>query len=145
MQDSKLYVFTEPLSIFVNHLAGSMGVDFVTQSVDGYQVQTPDLPNFPISVDPVSMQNTFALTTNRGQFPGTPGTKYKAWAIVTPAILQAEQVEDEEGGSSWQVMHYGGDVLIGQNIEFEGGDAFPPVYFTPKREVFNKSAWTTAR
>lgn len=145
LQDSKLYVFTEPLSIFVNHLAGSMGVDFVTQSVDGYQVQTPDLPNFPISVDTVSAQNTFALTTNRGQFPGTPGTKYKAWAIVTPAIQQAERVEDEEGGSSWQVLQYGGDVLIGQNIEFEGGDPFPPVYFTPKREVFNKSAWTTAR
>ena len=145
LQNSKLYVFTEPLDKFVNHLAGSMDVDFENQTVDGYQVQTPDLPNIPISVDPVGAQNTFALTTNRGQFPGTPGTKYKAWAIVTPAILQAERVEDEEGGSSWQVMQYGGDVLIGQNIEFEGGDAFPPVYFTPKREVFDKSAWTTAR
>lgn len=145
LQNSKLYVFTEPLDKFVNHLAGSMDVDFENQTVDGYQVQTPDLPNIPISVDPVGAQNTFALTTNRGQFPGTPGTKYKAWAIVTPAILQAEQVEDETGGSSWQVLQYGGDVLIGQNIEFEGGDAFPPVYFTPKREVFDKSAWTTAR
>ena len=145
LQNSKLYVFTEPLDKFVNHLAGSMDVDFENQTVDGYQVQTPNLPNIPISVDTVGAQNTFALTTNRGQFPGTPGTKYKAWAIVTPAILQAEQVEDETGGSSWQVLQYGGDVLIGQNIEFEGGDAFPPVYFTPKREVFDKSAWTTAR
>lgn len=145
LQDSKLYVFTEPLDKFVNHLAASVDVDFEQQTVDGYQVQTPDLPNIPISVDPVGAQNTFALTTNRGQFPGTPGTKYKAWAIVTPAIQQAERVEDEEGGSSWQVMQYGGDVLIGQNIEFEGGDPFPPVYFTPKREVFDKSAWTTAR
>ena len=145
LQAAKIYAFTEPLDKFVNHLSGSMNVQFEQQTVSGYTVLTPDLPNLPISVDPVGAQNTFALTTNRGRFPGTPGVKYKAWAIVTPAIQQAERVEDEEGGSSWQVMQYGGDVLIGQNIEFEGGDAFQPVYFTPKREVFNKSAWTTAR
>ena len=146
LQAAKMYVFTEPLSKFVNHLAGSMDVDFVTQSVDGYQVQTPDLPNLTIDIDIVDQeQGKVAMTTTRGRFPGTPGVKYKAWAIVTPAILRAEQVEDETGESSWQVTQTGGDVLIGQNIEFEGEDVFSPVYFTPTREVFDKSVWKTAR
>lgn len=141
---AKLYVFTDTLDKFINHVAGSMDVDFNTETVDGYSVQTLDLPNSAITATEVN-NGRFSLNIAGRVFPGAAGAKYKAWAIVTPQISNAEQVEDEEGNTTIQTVQYGGDVLIAQNMDFSAGDEFPPIYFTKKREVFDKSVWTTAR
>lgn len=146
LQASRLYAFTEPLDKFINHLSGSIDVTFTNQMISsGHVIQTPVLPYEELTATYDGLQNIVTVTTSDGKYPGATGTKYKAWAIVTAAISDTEQVEDETGESSSQTVQYGGDVLIGQNIEFEGGDDFPPVYFTPKREVFDKTVWTTAR
>lgn len=144
IQAAKLYVFTDTLDKFINHLAGSVDVDFVNQTVGQYTVQLPDLPSADLTLS-VYANGQFFVNVNGNVYPGESGTQYKAWAIVTPAISQSEQVEDEEGNITTQTVQYGGDVLIAQNINFSAGDTFSPIYFTRKREVFDKSVWTTAR
>ena len=64
---------------------------------------------------------------------------------MTTQLAVSEQVEDEEGNQSTQTVQYGGDELLAQNMDFAAGDDFPPIYFTLKREVFDKSVWTTAK
>lgn len=144
IQAAKLYVFTDTLDKFINHLAGSVNVDFVNETVGQYTVQLPDLPSADLTLS-VYANGQFFVNVNGNVYPGVSGTQYKAWAIVTPAISQSEQVEDEEGNITTQTVQYGGDVLIAQNINFSAGDTFSPIYFTRKREVFDKSVWTTAR
>lgn len=146
IQNAKLYVFTEPLDKFINHLAGSLDdISFVSSGTsNGYTVQVPNLSSVALSVSSVS-NGRFSVGVSGGVFPGTSGTKYKAWAIVTPQIAVTEEVEDETGESSTQTVQYGGDVLIAQNMEFSAGDTFSPIYFTRKREIFEKTAWVTAR
>lgn len=136
---ARLYVFTEKLDKFINHLAGSIDVDW-----NGTSEQTPDLPYADIDVSGVE-NNRFYLSIEDDKFPGVEGTRYKAWAIVTTQLAVSEQVEDEEGNESTQTVQYGGDVLLAQNMDFAAGDTFPPIYFTPKREVFDKSVWKTAK
>lgn len=137
--NARLYVFTERLDKFINHLAGSIDIDW-----NGTTEQTPDLPYTSLDISLVE-GNQFYLSIDGGKFPGTEGTQYKAWAIVTTQLAVSEQVEDEEGNQSTQTVQYGGDVLLAQNMDFAAGDDFPSIYFTPKREVFDKSVWTTAK
>ena len=144
LQAAKLYVFTQTLDKFINHLSGSIDIDFNSQTVDGKVIQTPDLPDAELVLSQVS-GGAFSLQTEGGTLPGAAGTQYKAWAIVTPQLSQSEEVEDEEGNQTTQTVQYGGDVLLAQNMDFSAGDTFPPIYFTKKREVFDKSVWTTAR
>lgn len=143
IQAAKLYVFTDTLDKFINHLAGSVDVDFISQNVGQYTVQLPDLPSAELTVSAL-VNGQFTVSVAGNVFPGESGTQYKAWAIVTPAISQSEQVEDEEGNVTTQTVQYGGDVLIAQNINFSAGDTFSPIYFSRKREVFDKSVWKTA-
>ena len=144
LQAAKLYVFTDTLDKFINHLSGSLDIDFDEQTVDGYTIQTPDLPSADLVIRNYS-GGSFSISLNEDEFPGTSGTQYKAWAIVTPQLAESEQVEDEEGNLTTQTVEYGGDVLLAQNMNFSAGATFPPIYFTKKREVFDKSAWTTAK
>lgn len=137
--NARLYVFTERLDKFINHLAGSIDIDW-----NGATEQTPDLPYASLDISS-GEDNQFYLGIDGGKFPGAEGTQYKAWAIVTTQLAVSEQVEDEEGNQSTQTVQYGGDVLLAQNMDFAAGDDFPPIYFTPKREVFDKSVWTTAK
>lgn len=141
---AKLYVFTDTLDKFINHVAGSKNVTFDSQTVGDWTVQTLALPSVDIELSSLS-NGRFSIGVSGDVFPGTSGTKYKAWAIVTSAISETEEVEDETGESATQTVQYGGDVLIAQNMDFEGGELFPLIYFTRKREVFDKSVWTTAR
>ena len=144
IQAARLYVFTERLDKFINHVSGSIDVSFNTEATEPYTVQTLDLPSTGLDVSELT-NGQFSIGADGGVFPGDAGTNYKAWAIVTAQIADTEQVEDEEGNQGSQTVQYGGDVLIAQNMDFSAGDSFPPIYFTKKREVFDKSVWTTAR
>ena len=142
-QGVKLYVFTERLDAFINHLTGSIDVAFITETINGNQVQIPDLPSGELNATVGVGQFTIELAG--GVMPGESGVQYKAWAIVTPMIERSESVEDEEGNITTQTVQYGGDVLLAQNMDFSAGDNFSPIYFTKKREVFDKSLWKTAK
>ena len=76
---------------------------------------------------------------------GTAAASGKAWAIVTPQTTTTEQVEDEEGDVTTQTVTHGGDLLIGENIDIEQGQAISPVYFCKKREVFDQTVWKDLR
>ena len=143
-QGVKLYAFTERLDRFINHLTGSVDVNFINQTLDGNQIQIPDLPNSELSITDVD-NGQFSIALAGGVLPGESGVQYKAWAIVTPQISHSEQVEDEQGNVTAQTVQYGGDVLLAQNMDFSAGDSFPPIYFTKKREVFDKSVWIANR
>ena len=124
---AKLYVFQEPLNKFIDHVEGSLDIDFGSATA------------YDITVSAVS-DGKFTVTAGNFAVSG------KAWAICTPQTEGTpETVEDEEGDVYEQTPVYGGDVLLAQNMDISAGDAFPTIYFTKKREVFNKSVWTDIR
>ena len=122
---AKLYIFDEPLNKFIYHAESAPNIDLsVMNAYDievGYSSEhvTVSAANFPVSG--------------------------KAWAIVTGQTEETTTVEDEQGNVTTQTIQKGGDVLIAQNGDFAAGDAFPTVYFTKKREVFDKSVWIANR
>ena len=118
---AKLYVLPEPLNKFTDSFAAA-GIDLST------------LP----SADITAGGNQISVV---GGMPAAG----KAWANVTAQTTETEQVEDARGNVVTQSVTKGGELLIGQNMEFSAGDAFPVVYFTKKREVFNKTVWKDIR
>ena len=130
--DSKLtaylYVFNVPLNKFIDHVEGSIDTNF-----------NIDYTGYPITV---SVTNTgFSISLNSGTFP-KPG---QAWAICTPQWNESIDVEDEQGNQTTQVIQHGGDVLLAQNGAFTDDDTFETIYFTKKREVFDKTVWKANR
>lgn len=124
---AKLYIFDEPLNKFINHIEGSLDIDF-TQAT-GYDIRVSQLND--------SGQFTVSRFSANNIFP----VAGKAWAICTQQHNESETVEDEQGHETTQTVQYGGDVLVAQNMDFAAGDAFPTVYFTKKKEVFDKTVW----
>lgn len=122
---AKLYVFPNELNKFTDHVEAFADVDL------------SGLPSAEISV---AVEDGY-LKVEAASFPANG----KAWAIVTPQRSVTQTVEDEEGDELSQTVFYGGDLLIGQNIEVKSGQAFTPIYFTPKREVFDKTVWKDRR
>lgn len=124
---AKLYVFQEPLNKFIDHVEGSLDIEFGSATA------------YDITVSAVS-DGKFTVTAGNFAVSG------KAWAICTPQTEGTpETVEDEEGDVYEQTPVNGGDVLLAQNMDISAGDAFPTIYFTKKREVFKKSVWTDIR
>lgn len=128
---AKLYIFDEPLNKFINHIEGSLDIDF-TQAT-GYDIRVSQLND--------SGQFTVSRFSANNVFP----VAGKAWAICTQQHNESETVEDEQGHETTQTVQYGGDVLVAQNMDFAAGDAFPTVYFTKKKEVFDKTVWIANR
>ena len=126
---AKLYILNEPLDKFIYHVEGSLDVEL------------DDLTAYDITVNALDTSDgTFSVTA--ANFP----VSGKAWAIVTAQTPgDPYMVEDEQGKQYLMQDTKGGDVLIAQNGDFSAGDAFPTVYFTKKREVFDKSVWIANR
>lgn len=124
---AKLYFFPDRLEKFIDHVEGS-----VNAPLDSF-------PSATINVsDPIG--GLFNITAENFPVSG------KAWAIVTEQTYGDQQmVEDETGNVFEQREVKGGDVLIARNMDFSEGDAFPPIYFTAKREVFDKTVWKDRR
>ena len=123
---AKLYIFPDRLDKFIDHVEGSA------------RVKLSDLPSQTISVSDVA---NGVFTVDSAAF--TAGGK--SWAIVTNQTTTAQEVENEKGEVFTQEEVTGGDVLIARNIEVTAGQAFEPVYFTKKREVFDKTVWKDRR
>ena len=122
----RLYVFPKELNKFTDHIEAYEDVDL------------SDLPSAEIDT---SIESGY-FTVTAENFPASG----KSWAIVTKQYKKpSEKVEDEKGEVYEQQETVGGDLLIGQNIEVTAGQAFAPVYFTPKREIFDKTVWKDRR
>ncbi|MDE7329971.1 MAG: hypothetical protein K2N30_02585, partial [Clostridia bacterium] len=122
----KLYVFPTELNKFTDHVEAFENVDLETMAAAEIEV-TVENGYFVVSAD---------------KFPASG----KSWAIVTKQYPKpAERVEDEQGNEFDQEEVMGGDLLIGQNIEVTEGQSFTPIYFTQKREIFDKSVWKERR
>ena len=130
-ENPKLYIFPEPLNKFSDNLSGGTGYDLsLLPSVEIAQVLSIGSTAFGIGIK------------DGGNFPASG----KAWAIVTAQTEEEpEEVETETGKISTQTVIKGGDVLIAQNMDITAGDPFPTVYFTKKREVFDKTVWKDVR
>ena len=119
---AKLYIFNQPLNKFIDHVSGSINVDIS-------QLQGQD-----VSIVLVTPQQFFVSSeefSSAGQ----------AWAICTQQTEVTETVEDEEGNITTQTTQKGGDVLLAQNMNIQAGGAFSPVFFTLKRDIFDRSCW----
>ena len=121
---AKLYVFDEPLNKFIDTVTGSIGVNLST------------IPGYSITVSAV----------NNGQFSVSSSnfvTSGKSWAICLQQTTETTTVEDDEGNITTQTVQKGGNVLIAQNMTVTSGMAFPTVYFTIKRDIFNRDCWVS--
>ncbi len=126
LAEARLYVFPTELNKFTDH-------------VEAFEdVKLSDLPSAALKSGDLA-DGCWEL--NAENFPASG----KSWAIVTPQYTKTETVEDETGEKYEQTQYYGGDLLIGQNIEVTAGQAFTPVYFTKKREIFDKTVWKERR
>jgi len=123
--DARLYVLPNELNKFTDHLEAFTGVK----------------PSTYPSVAVTSQVTGNSIEITAPAFPADG----KSWAIVTPQYEISEKVETEDGNAVKQTVAYGGDLLIGQNIEVKSGQAFAPIYFTPRRNVFSKTVWKDRR
>lgn len=129
---ARLYVFDTELNKFTDHVEAFENVNL--SAMDSVEVS-------------VTMGDGY-FTVNAEAFPKTETgkTNGKSWAIITQqTITSTEEVEDEKGSVSTQSNVYGGDLLIGQNIEVTSGQAFTPIYFTKKRDIFDRTVWKDIR
>ncbi len=126
---ARLYVLPTELNKFTDHLEAWEEVDLSQMPYKEVQTYiTPNSDQFRVEVS--------------GGFPADG----KSWAIVTAqTITEGDDVEDEFGNVSREKKVTGGDLLIGRNIEVTAGASFPPVYFTKKREIFDKTVWKDRR
>ena len=130
---ASLYVFDTELNKFTDH-------------VEAYEnVKLADMPKVDVTVTLHPGEGYFEVSADA--FPATESgaIKGKSWAIVTPQVEETTEVEDEDGNTVQQITYKGGDLLIGQNIDVAAGSAFTPIYFTKKREIFDKSVWKDRR
>lgn len=121
---AKLYVFDSELNKFTDH-------------VEAWEdVELDKLPSADIFIQ-ISKDEYF--TVEASAFPADG----KSWAIVTAQTKEegGVQVEDEFGKISEEKRTTGGDLLIGRNIEVTAGQKFEPIYFTKKREIFDRTVW----
>ena len=129
---AKLYVFDTELSKFTGHIEAYESVDLEAME----------------SAEVFAIRNDGYFLVTASAFPKTESgaTKGKSWAIITNQYKKlAVQVEDEFGNITEQQEVMGGDLLIGQNIEVTAGQTFTPIYFTKKREIFDKTVWKDRR
>lgn len=126
MLAARLYVFDEPLNKFIDHVEGHVNVDLST------------MPYTSVTVSSVA-NGQFSVTAANFTSAG------KSWAIVSRQSENSENVEDDYGNIVAQTVQYGGDVLLAQNLDISAGDPFTPIYFTKKKEVFDKTVWKTLR
>ena len=120
---AKLYVFPTELNKFTDHIEA------------WEDVKLSELPSEDISVT-VTRSGYFTVEAEKFSASG------KSWAIVTAQTeLPAEEVENEKGEQFAQTQTVGGDLLIGQNKEVTAGQAFTPIYFTAKHEIFDRTVW----
>lgn len=117
-----LYIFDQPLNKFIDHVSGSINVDI--SQLDGRPV---NITQDSAGQFHVSARYLFAA----GQ----------SWAICTQQTIETTTVQDDEGNIVTQSIQKGGDVLIAQNMTFEQNADFPTVYFTLKRDIFDRSCW----
>lgn len=117
-----LYIFDQPLNKFIDHVSGSINVDI--SQLDGRPV---NITQDSAGQFHVSARYLFAA----GQ----------SWAICTQQTIETTTVQDDEGNIVTQSIQKGGDVLIAQNMTFEENADFPTVYFTLKRDIFDRSCW----
>ena len=117
-----LYIFDQPLNKFIDHVSGGINVDI--SQLDGRPV---NITQDSAGQFHVSARYLFAA----GQ----------SWAICTQQTIETTTVQDDEGNIIPQPIQKGGDVLIAQNMTFEENADFPTVYFTLKRDIFDRSCW----
>lgn len=120
----KLYVFSFELNKFTDHVEAFENIKLSELSSSDIVVQASNR-NFTVKI------------AGDNVFPANG----KSWALVTEQTSETRDVEDEDGEPTTETVYYGGDLLIGQNMEVVQGEEFPTVYFTPKREIFDKTVW----
>lgn len=126
---ASLYTFDTELNKFTDHVEAYENVDL------------SKMPSADVTVTMHPGEGYFEVNAEAFPETETGATSGKSWAIITRQREVSEQVEDEDGNPVTQTTFYGGDLLIGQNINVTAGQAFTPIYFTKKREIFDKSVW----
>ena len=119
-----LYVFPTELNKFTDHVEGWEDVDLSKMDA--------------VAADAYTFVGGCLVKSHTNKFPASG----KSWAIIIRQLEgETELVEDEKGNQYEYKETYGGDLLIGRNQEVTAGQEFTPIYFTPKREIFDKSVW----
>lgn len=126
---AKLYIFPDKLDKFIDHVEGSA------------KVKLSELPSQDIVVSQATKTGFIIILATSSGFVADG----KSWAIVTNQTTTPREVENDKGDSSTQEEVRGGDVLIARNQEVTAGKPFETIWFTPKREIFDKTVWKDRR
>lgn len=119
---AKLVILRTPVNKF------SRKVNLSTENIAGEYEVTDDMI-FRSSVDGVYCVDATGIAAT---------TVGKAWAYVTP-IYEGDPytVEDEDGNVETITPTYGGELLIGRNIEIASGDTIGAFKIFPTHDVFS--------
>lgn len=119
---SKLVILRTPVNKF------SRKVNLSTENIAAEYEVTDDMI-FRSSVDGVYCVDATGITAT---------TVGKAWAYVTP-IYEGDPytVEDEDGNVETITPSYGGELLIGRNIDIASGDTIGAFKIFPTHDVFS--------
>lgn len=119
---AKLVILRTPVNKF------SRKVNLSTENIAG-EYEVTDNMIFRSSVDGVYCVDATGITAT---------TVGKAWAYVTP-IYEGDPytVEDEDGNVETITPTYGGELLIGRNIDIASGDTIGAFKIFPTHDVFS--------
>lgn len=119
---AKLVILRTPVNKF------SRKVNLSTENIAG-EYEVTDNMIFRSSVDGVYCVDATGITAT---------TVGKAWAYVTP-IYEGDPytVEDEDGNVETITPSYGGELLIGRNIDIASGDTIGAFKIFPTHDVFS--------
>lgn len=119
---SKLVILRTPVNKF------SRKVNLSTENIAAEYEVTDDMI-FRSSVDGVYCVDATGITAT---------TVGKAWAYVTPIYKgDSYTVEDEDGNVETITPSYGGELLIGRNIDIASGDTIGAFKIFPTHDVFS--------
>lgn len=119
---SKLVILRTPVNKF------SRKVNLSTENIAAEYEVTDDMI-FRSSVDGVYCVDATGITAT---------TVGKAWAYVTPIYKgDSYTVEDEDGNVETITPSYGGELLIGRNIDIASGDTIGAFRIFPTHDVFS--------
>ena len=128
---AKLYVLPERIDKFAENLEA---VGIILEQYPSVEIAAYSLNN--------SAMSPYIQLAGDNTFPA----RGKAWVIASPPTRgEEEQVENEKGEQSTVTQVTGGDLLLAQNMDISAGQAFAPIYFTKKRNVYNGAVWKDRR
>lgn len=118
-------------------------IDKFSETVEAIGIALDQCPSAELSIYNFASDFTPSIRiSGDNRFPGSG----KAWVIAySPVHGEEERVENEKGEEMTVARVTGGDILLAQNMDISAGQAFEPIFFVKKRNVYKGVVWKDRR